>query len=837
MDKMKDIESDENMIDEQAFRNEKKYSEIKFDENGSSSSNSYIFQIDEKKDKVIFENKHISDMESFKNSISKISSPCSYKIKNPELLNELSKGENVHFELSKSFFNSLKIDDIEFVNLNKEKKDKDRTNKIMYFASSLLLTKNENDKSLFDKLHNYLTGFSGASLISDFCYNKNLYYPYSINDYYIGYDRNYSKIFRTHHYYSLFGYGKIIHNFGPKGVGKSLCCRATVFNYLHFRIIKGKEVFFPSIFFDIKILIKNWNNKELILKIIKYEFINLFKDFITWEKSYSEFEKELENYPPSSVFSLIIKFIDFYFSIVIYPLLIIIDHYSYIYDKANELKLIKNICINEKKFVLYILYEVNTREDQKIFVEYLKKSQSVMHEILCEGENLSNQVDLSLSEVACFFGYELRGFPSIYQTIKQEEDKRIKEGISLNLIEAIKIFMKKIPINYLKYFGNNISYYFKYLSSGIKDLEEFVKNVKIEIKKEILSFFENIDSTLKKNKYNILEDILEKAYKEIDKDHYLLDYINSSYFVFHRIKTSTPVKYKYTYAFPLIKINNWIKERIKKFGFMEFSKDNIYSFEIEYLIKKNLTITDMCSKTFAEEEINSGDTLINLKIPMDINKKKCIVIFQNFNAKSIDICFLIKRNNDVENNNFTLNLLRMKCSDSYSINNKLLKYNRYEMTHLKYKLEYIFKINIIESYITYVSLYDIPKKCAEKNRNRFFYFNRKNMTFVDQYNNRIKKFPFYDSCKIEFIHINNILNFIKDFISHIHPDLIINLKETDKKKVIKNKKQINNSAVIEVNKEIIKENIIIRNIRYNFEPKNLYQYECDTYYYIIEIKK
>ena len=30
---------------------------------------------------------------------------------------------------------------------------------------------------------------------------------------------------------------------------------------------------------------------------------------------------------------------------------------------------------------------------------------------------------------------------------------------------------------------------------------------------------------------------------------------------------------------------------------------------------------------------------------------------------------------------------------------------------------------------------------------------------------------------------------------------------------------------------------IIRNIRYNFVPKNLYQYEYDTYYYIIEIKK
>lgn len=146
----------------------------------------------------------------------------------------------------------------------------------------------------------------------------------------------------------------------------------------------------------------------------------------------------------------------------------------------------------------------------------------------------------------------------------------------------------------------------------------------------------------------------------------------------------------------------------------------------------------------------------------------------------------------------------MKCSDSYSINEELLRNNRYEMTHLKYKPEYLLKINIIVSYITYLTIYDIPKKCAKNNLDKFFYFDRKNLRFVDQYNNIINKLPFYNTRKIEFVFIDNILIFIKSIISHICPELKMNLKDTDKNVVIEGDIQINNSVIIEIKNDNIK---------------------------------
>ena len=124
-----------------------------------------------------------------------------------------------------------------------------------------------------------------------------MYFPFSINDYYIDYDREFSHIFRYHHFYTCFSFGKIFHNFGRRGIGKSICCRATVFNYLYFRFkeLKGIEMFFPDIFFDIKLWINNWNNKNiLLLRIIKYEFMNLFDNELLWKNAYSEFMRQLE---------------------------------------------------------------------------------------------------------------------------------------------------------------------------------------------------------------------------------------------------------------------------------------------------------------------------------------------------------------------------------------------------------------------------------------------------------------------------------------------------------------------------------------------------------------
>ena len=875
MEEEKKVEVDENTTTIKTFLNKKKYPEKECDSNCSSSSNSYLFQVKEGEDSIIFEKKHISNFSEFMKNISNIPSPCSYEIKKSEPLGKKIKEEKAQIKISKSFFDDINSENIKFFDFNQVKKEKDDTNEIIYFSSSILKAQYDKDVQLFDKLHYYLTGFSGQSLISDFCFDQKLYFPFAINDYYIGYDRDFSHIFRYHHYYRSFGYGKIIHNFGPKGVGKSICCRATVFNYLHFIKLNGEDVFFPAIFFDIKVLLNNWNNKNLLLKIIKYEFMNLFENPIKWKNSYSEFENQLKKSPPSSVFMLIIKFSEFYFTISKSPVLIVIDHYSKIYDKDNEIKELKDICINQKKFILYIFYEVNTIEDQKLFIEFLQKPKSVMHEIRCEKGNINNQVDLSLTEVACFFGYELRGLPAIIEKIKETKKKEeMKKGKISEMTNEIHNFIKNIPKKYVCYFGNNISYYFKYLSYGNQNFEEFIKNEKIEIRKNILTFLESDNSVALKGSYEILKDILKYVYKELDANFYLLNFINSSYFLFHRINSKGGLKYKYTFAFPLIKdiireilkmtdtnyfidinslefekldgvtmgiffdkfINNFIKKNIVNSGFMEFSKDDIQTFEIKYLIKNNLSISELCSKSFAEEEIDSTNELMNLEIPIDINKKKCIVIFQAFNAKSIDICFLIKRNDNNENNNFSLNSLQMKCSDSFSINSELLRNNRYEMTHLKYKLEYLFKINITESYITYLSIYDIPKKCAENNRNRFFYFARKNYCFVDEYNNKINKFPFYKDCKIEFVFIDDILIFIKNFISHIYPDLKMKLKVADKKKVEKEGKQINNSVIVEIKNDIIIENIIIKNMIYNFKPKNVNGFETNILYFVIQFE-
>jgi len=78
------------------------------------------------------------------------------------------------------------------------------------------------------------------------------------------------------------------------------------------------------------------------------------------------------------------------------------------------------------------------------------------------------------------------------------------------------------------------------------------------------------------------------------------------------------------------------------------------------------------------------------------------------------------------------------------------------------------------------------------------------------------------------------LIFIKNFISHIYPDLKINLKDADEKKVKYHDKQINNSVIIEIKNDIINENIIINNLIYNFKPKNVYGFETNNYYFIIQ---
>lgn len=232
--------------------------------NKFSSSNSVGFQIEQEDDGIIFEFKHISNYSELKKELSLIISPCT--LKNKELLDKISserKSTNKTIKLSKSFFNELKEEDVKFINNGYIKEDDldYKSDKNIYFSSSILKVDTDNDKEIFDNIHNYKTGYSGNSKISKLCFNRNIYFPFSSCDEYIWYNRKFSHSFRAHHYHSDcdFGLGKILYHFGPKGVGKSICGRATIFNYLHFDLLKkNRKVFFPSLLLDLKI----WNEME-----------------------------------------------------------------------------------------------------------------------------------------------------------------------------------------------------------------------------------------------------------------------------------------------------------------------------------------------------------------------------------------------------------------------------------------------------------------------------------------------------------------------------------------------------------------------------------------------
>ena len=604
------------------------------------------------------------------------------------------------------------------------------------------------------------------------------------------------------------------------------------------------------------------------MKIIKYESLNLFETITEWKLMFSELIKGIDLCKYNSIFDLIKDFVSFYFRKKNNPLLLTIDHYSSLYDKNNEIEKLKDYCDKQKNLDIYIIHELNNINDQKNFIEYLKNEDSVINSI-SRYEELTNQVNLSLSNVACFIGYELRGLSEIKNNILNQKDDEI-----INM----KKYMENLPKDYNNYFGNNSSFYFKYASmnESIK-FEDFVENEKINIKNHIINFIESNNAFIKTDDlYTILINIKTNENKEIqilEKEDNYLNYIDTSYFLFQKIKKENISKYKYIYLFPLIEIifneilnlynnkyfiviksdefkkldgvnmgiffdryiNDFIKKNIPISGFMEYSTENIESYDIPYLIPKNnkeANITKMCSSNFIENEIRASKELNNIiKKSQKIMRRNCIILFQAFNAKSIDICFIVKRNK--ENKNYSINSLQIKCSDSYSIDGELLNTNRYEMTYLKYKLEKLFHITIDESYITYLSISDIKKKCAKNNADKFFYYKRDDGTFVDEFNNVIKNLPFYDSCKINFIDIKDNIKFIRDIISHIFPKEKFSLDETVKGNVIKNGKQINNSAIIKIKNNIIKENIIVKDKSYEFEKENISEFKNDQYYFII----
>ena len=279
-------------------------------------------------------------------------------------------------------------------------------------------------------------------------------------------------------------------------------------------------------------------------------------------------------------------------------------------------------------------------------------------------------------------------------------------------------------------------------------------------------------------------------------------------------------------------MNQWFNEHLKT-GFLEFSKDDLESYELDYIIRKNsnkFNITEMFSKLDVENEINSIYELRLLKEELKGKKhKKCIVVFQKYDGKTIDICFIIKRNNDSDN--YSINSLQIKCSDSFIIDDDLLRTNRYEMTYLKNKFEYLFNIKICESYFTYLNLMEKPKKCALDNSSKFFYYYIKEDALVNFSKQKLEAFPFYEACKIEFINIDSILKMIRQLINFKFPNFKFQLKETNKEKIIIKEKQIKNSLIIIKKNDLINIDYNINGENYNLTGVNDNKYENSDYFF------
>jgi hypothetical protein len=646
------------------------------------------------------------------------------------------------------------------------------------------------------------------------------------------------------------GYGKFLYHFGPKGNRKSMCLKATISNYYNLKMVKGESIFFPAIYFDLKVWNENWDNKKILKKILKYESMSLFETYEEWKNFNLEFEKGLYLMKEFTTISIIFDLIKLYYKNRDNKFLLIIDHYSSIFDKINEFENLKKYCSEEKKFDIFVIYDVNTIQDQINFLDYLPE---LMINSNFKQENRNLILKFTEKVPAWYYQYELSNIEEIKKYINDEY----------------------YPKKYKNYFGNNCSFLFKYFSKKNNiNFEEFVKEEKYEIKNNILNYINNDYSLNLMNKYEILDNIMKNENKVIDFNFNLFKYINCSYFIFNRINIDNKIKYSYTYSFPLIKdilleiiniynnnyiidikderfmeldgvsmgiffdkyINNWFKTHIN-YGFFEFIPNDIEKVELTYLIKKNsntFTLSKMFTKPYISKEIIMTKELNELKKKSkEIKNKKCIILFQEFNGKSTDICFLIKRDNN--SNIFSINSLQIKCSDSFKINNELEINNRYEMTYLKNKFEILFDMKIKEAYVTYLSISEKPKECATKNPDKFFYYNIELETFTDDEKNILAQFPFYESCKVKFIDIEDILKFLDDYLQFIEPTLKFKFIVTAKEEVITDNIQIKNSIIIKIFNNNTKIKINFNKKNYEISRKNIPKLENNNYYFLIKL--
>ena len=759
--------------------------------NSSSGSDSFGFQISKDDNHISIKYEKIKTCKDFENKLNSIDEPCS--LDNINFL-KIDKDSKKSQEFPIKLFNKIKQENIIPLNNNQTIHDffkSEIENKII-FSSKIFKSvkqKNSKEKENFEKIHNYLTCFCEKSKISDFCIYQELYFPNFYEDIYYGINRYFTANFRAHHYIDG-KYWKIDYHFGVTGGGKSICSRAIIHNYMHFKLTSGHDVFYPTLFFDIKLINSLLNDKYNLLKIIKYEAFGLFREFSDWEKFSNKITEIVNKY--YYAFDIIYHIIEEIFKLEnMTKALIVFDHYSDKFDPNYQyLEKIKKLCSNDKeslKLYFYIIFSIFNRKDQEFFFNWFKGPINFP-----EIKRLSG---LNNNEASVYHKYELKN------------------------IDQVKEFLPDFPDDYENYFDKNIAYYFKYeqynQNSG-KFFEDYIDEEKTVIKNDLINYFETIDNmTYIKILVKIKDFLINSSNEEISFNNDIYKYFPSSYFIYDKNIKNT--NYSIKPAFPLVETalgelyedineNNFINIKSEEFRELEggpkgtifdiymniwfkkktqsklfqFNASDIEVIKIPSVIKKNSPnrkIEDFYNEKEVNIEINRSKYLKAIKQKYSNKKinKKCFVIFQAFYAKSIDIYFLVR-----DNDSYVLNSIQMKCSDTYVIDEDLLKKNTFEMTYVKNKFEILFNINIKSSYITYLTIKEEPKNFANSNESKCFYYSINLDQLVDKNNEEINEIPLYEDCFIHFIDDEIILRLARNLIDEYYKGLKFNFKKIEK---------------------------------------------------------
>ena len=794
------------------------------EENSSSGSEKFIISSSDKKNS--FQICKIKSRKALSDKLKKLKNP--FIILDKEIISNFNskikeKKEGESFEQIIDF---NKIDKEKIVFLDNETKiskfysnKKETENNIIFSNLNNNNENNENneadiEKEIFIKLIKFKNRIENECKISDFCveYN-NIFENNSIDKFYKSIRKPRSYPFRLH----LYTKTRIIMKlFGPRKTSKSIYLRCVLANY-HFKYSE----FRPTLIFDIAFISKNIKfYPTKFQKVFYYELFSLFKDIYDVDEFYNTI-----NFKIVEAMEFVDHVINSYFeyiksnNLVFVKPLFCIDNYSLYYDKEKIIEKIEKESKFSKKYNLYIIYSIITKEDQ---AEYVKNIDNICELVFPE------------TEFPCFYLSSFRNIPEFGNSLENE-----------NL---------EIPNAYKELFGENAFYLFKYLKEGI-NFEDFVKKEEIEIRKELEIFYG--DASNRKMYMNKLIDAIKNK-SLIDYDHDFLLNIPSNYIIINKVKN----KFSFEYCFPLIKkiFGNLLKQtyindinteeflglpdtlqsmKFDRFGNEYFEKENSYfgykEEEIEkakddYCLENNSFIeknqiykfNDVIS--LIEKNKFKNENLLNLinkyKGKDLLKNKKLIVVFQQFRGKFVDILFLVKKENNAE---YSIVNLQMKLSKTFKITKEDKKLEPFQMTYLQQKYQYIFGINIVDSYVMYASIFEMQRKFAEENQDICIFYSRKKRTFVDNKGNIYNKFPFLDNAKIELISKLNIL--INSFQNTIQ---VINQK---KLKFIKVSKEIDkNTMKIIISKEKIEikvkfmemENIYIQPNDSNFEVKNIY---------------